>query len=62
MVSKPADPDDLGEKIIQLLADNELQKKVIDNGMKFVVQNFSWEVIADKFIEIYKRGVKENIH
>jgi len=60
LLAKPADPDDLGEKMIQLLSDNTLQRKVIDNGMKLVKQDFSWDVIADRFIEIYTRVVKGN--
>jgi len=48
---KEGDSDDLERKLSILLDDRELQKKMGKAGREFVIENFSWEIIAKKFIE-----------
>lgn len=60
LLANQKDPDDLAQKIIRLLADEDLRKRIIDNGLKFVKKNFSLEVIADRFIRIYQDRIQEN--
>jgi glycosyltransferase involved in cell wall biosynthesis len=48
---KEGDSDDLNKKLSILLDDSELQKKMGKAGREFVIENFSWEIIAKKFIE-----------
>jgi N-acetyl-alpha-D-glucosaminyl L-malate synthase BshA len=60
LLANQKDPDDLGQKIIMLLTDENLRKRVIENGLKFVKENFTWEVIADRFIKLYQDGILEN--
>jgi len=57
----------LAEKIIQLLSDEQLRKKVIENGFKLVKKKFTWEAISDRFMNIYMEVIKDgknelNIH
>jgi glycosyltransferase involved in cell wall biosynthesis len=54
LLSNQKDPDDLAQKITRLLSDDDLRKRVVKNGLKFVKENFSWEVIANSFIRIYQ--------
>ncbi|MCD6264956.1 MAG: glycosyltransferase [Deltaproteobacteria bacterium] len=53
LLATQKDPDDLAQKIIRLLSDERLRTVLIENGLSLVRNNFSWEVIADKFITIY---------
>lgn len=41
-------------KINLLLNDKNLAKQIGDNGKKFVIENFSWEITVKKFIENLK--------
>ena len=49
------DPWDLAEKIKTLLTDRELRTKLIDNGRKLVAEKYDWDIIAEKFEEIYTK-------
>jgi len=54
LLAIPKDPDDLAQKIIRLLSGESLRKSLIKNGLNLVQNNFSWEVIADKFETLYR--------
>jgi len=45
-------PKQLAEKIVTLLKDEGSRRKIGKAGRKFVEENFSWETIAEKYIEI----------
>ncbi len=47
-------PHDLAEKILKLLADETLRKRVTQKGFDFVKQEFSWGIVARKFMKIYE--------
>ncbi len=53
-LSKPADPDDLAEKIKQLLADDELRRKMGAAARSMIEKKYNWEKISQKFIDLYK--------
>jgi glycosyltransferase involved in cell wall biosynthesis len=42
------------EKIVELIENLEKRKKLTENGYNFVKNNFSWDVIADKYYKILK--------
>ena len=46
--------EELAIKIVQLLSDKELERKFIRNGLKTVKEKFSWDLISDKFIELFQ--------
>jgi len=62
LLSKQKNSDSLAEKIIQLLSDKQLRKKVIKNGFKLVKEKFTWEAISDGFLNIYMEVIKKGSH
>mgnify|MGYP003346918144 FL=1 len=51
------DSSDLIEKITLLLANKGLCEKMGKDGRKFVIDNFSWEIIGKKFLQIVKEQI-----
>jgi len=56
---KENDPNDLIKKLTILLEDENLRKKMGENGNKFVVKKFNWNIIAKKFIENIEPYIKK---
>lgn len=50
-----ANPKDLAEKVKLLLADDELGKKIINNGRQMVVERYDWEKITEQMKKILER-------
>ncbi len=46
-------PDDLTDKMRTLLADEALQKKLVNNGSQ-AVEKYSWDVITDQLLDFYR--------
>lgn len=40
---------------VELLNNEDLRKKMAENGKKFVTKNYDWDLISDKLDKIYKR-------
>jgi len=59
LLSKQKNSDSLAEKIISLLSDEQLRKKVIENGFKLVKEKFTWEAISNRFLNIYLEVIKK---
>lgn len=53
LLARPGDPHDLGNQIIRLLSDANLREKVVLKAQRLINANFTWEVIADRFIATY---------
>jgi len=60
LLSEQKKSDSLAEKIIKLLSDEQLRKKIKENGFKLVKENFNWEVISDRFLNIYLEVIKKD--
>ena len=45
---------DLAESISKILSDGKLRQKLSKNGIKFVKENYSWDIIVKKFDVLYK--------
>ena len=45
---------ELAIKIIELLSDKKLQSKFKQNGLKTVKETFTWDVVSNKFNEIFR--------
>ncbi len=45
---KVDDPNDLAAKIVRILGDPRLSRKLSENGRKTVEENYSWETVASK--------------
>ena len=48
---------DLANKIKLLLGDEELREKMGKNGYEYVKKNHNWEVLVEKYLEIYRNMV-----
>ena len=46
-------PEELADKIIQLLSDRKLAERFTVNGLKTVKENFSWNVVSERFVDIF---------
>ena len=54
LLVRQKDSQDLVKQIIRLLTDEDLRKKMVRNAHDLIETQFSWEVIAKRFIEIYR--------
>lgn len=59
LLIRQKDSQDLADQIIRLLSDESLRKKVIKNGHNLISTKFSWEVVTDRFIEIYRDTLRD---
>ncbi len=51
----PRDPEILMNAIIKILRDDELSRKMGENGRKLVEQKYTWSKVAEKIEMIYKK-------
>jgi glycosyltransferase involved in cell wall biosynthesis len=54
---EPGRPELIAEKLIQLLKDENLRKRMGEAGRKFV-EKFDWDVIADRTLEVYRKAIE----
>lgn len=52
---KPGDSDSVADKIIEIMEDDSLRQRLIENGRKLVEENYTWDKIAKKFEDVYSR-------
>jgi len=45
--------------LTSLLDDNELKNKMGNAGREFIIKNFGWDVIAEKFIQNITQYLKK---
>lgn len=50
----PENPNQMIDTINMLLEDEETQDKLAKNGFEFITRNFSWDVLIDKYKNLYK--------
>ncbi len=55
---EPNNPDRLVDAINGLLKDEELSKKLAENGYNFVMKNLTWEVLLPKYVKFYEDLIK----
>ena len=58
LIFKEKDSDDIFEKIIRVLKDKKLNKKLRKNGIQYARAAFDWEIISEKFLKIYGGLIK----
>lgn len=49
---------DLADKIKKIFSNDEIRRKMGIKARKFVEENFTWEITADKLMEVYKTLLK----
>lgn len=57
---KPRSDESIAQGVITVLSDKSLRKKITSRGYKFVKTHFSWDIIADKTIELYHSVLEPN--
>ncbi|HJX71451.1 MAG TPA: glycosyltransferase family 4 protein, partial [Bacteroidales bacterium] len=55
MTINPANPEDICDKLITLLTDNDLYIKCSSNGINAVAQRYSWQFMEPRLLSIYQR-------
>ena len=50
----PESPEQMIDTINTLLENNETQEKLAKNAFEFINTNFSWDVLIDKYKNLYK--------
>ncbi|MBI4134784.1 MAG: glycosyltransferase family 4 protein [Candidatus Sungbacteria bacterium] len=53
------DPADLAEKIIRLLRDEALKRRIVAEGIKMVEADFGWDGIAEHYKAVFQRELKK---
>lgn len=59
LISK-LDPADLAEKMMVLIEDDKLRKKMGKDARKIAEEKFSWKVIAQDYLKLYEEVSNEN--
>jgi glycosyltransferase involved in cell wall biosynthesis len=59
IVFKERDLEDLKNKLVPLIKDNNLRKRIVKNGYQKVIKNFTWQIIAEKQYQVYGKLIKE---
>ena len=59
LLFRQKDSPDLANQIIKLLTDGDLGKKMVANARNLIETQFSWEIVAERFMEVY-HGVIRN--
>jgi glycosyltransferase involved in cell wall biosynthesis len=53
----PKDPQALAGAIKRLLGDEELRRRMGDNGRKRIEQSFSWRQTAEQVVDVYREAI-----
>ncbi|VVB89281.1 Trehalose synthase [uncultured archaeon] len=53
LLVEPENPKDIADKIIMLLSEEKLKQKFSKNGLETVKEKFSWDVVINRFVEVY---------
>lgn len=51
---QPENPVELLKSINSLLVDKKLQEKLTENAFKFIYENYSWETLLPKYLNLYE--------
>jgi glycosyltransferase involved in cell wall biosynthesis len=57
LYARPNDPQDLAEKILQLLDSEALRRELGERGRKRVQERFNWEFEAKALLEAYEAAL-----
>jgi len=52
------DVDALGDALLKLLTDKALREKMGSNGRRFVSENYTWDICAQKMLKVYFEALK----
>jgi len=60
LIARNEDANDIADKIITLLDNEALRKQIGEAGRRYAQQH-DWSIIADKFIDVYKKYNENNL-
>ena len=49
--------DELADALLKLLSDESLREKMGANGRRFVMDNFTWDVCAERMLAVYREAL-----
>jgi glycogen(starch) synthase len=52
------DVDAFADALLKLLTDKALREKMGSNGRKFVSENYTWDICAQKMLKVYREALK----
>ena len=50
--------DALADALLKLLTDKTSREKMGSNGRKFVSENYTWDICAQKMLKVYQEALK----
>jgi glycosyltransferase involved in cell wall biosynthesis len=50
---------ELADALLKLLSDNTLREKMGTNGRRFVTENFTWDICAQKMLKVYHEALAD---
>jgi glycogen(starch) synthase len=54
LLVKRDNADELADAVMRLLSDKDLRQKMGVNGRKFVSENYTWDICAEKMLRVYR--------
>ena len=57
LLVKMGSSEELGDALLRLLTDKPLRKKMGANGRKFVTENFTWDICAQRMLKVYREAL-----
>jgi glycogen(starch) synthase len=58
LLVKQGDVDALADALLKLLTDKALREKMGSNGRKFVSENYTWDICAQKMLKVYLEALE----
>lgn len=58
LIFQEKNPEELAVKITKVLEDTKLREKLSINGLMYARQNYSWNIISNKFLKLYDKLLK----
>ena len=57
LLVKRGNSGELADALLRLLSDKPLREKMGANGRRFVTENFTWDICAQKMLKIYREAL-----
>ena len=55
----PRNPEALADAIVKLLKNEDLRKSMGENAYRKLREDLSWDIVAEKTLEVYKRAIQD---
>ena len=58
IVIKNFNKDEWTQKIVSVIDNCELANTISENAHRMIVENYTWDALADKFLSVYQKRLK----